>query len=312
MFSLAYFEISGVCNACCPWCQAGASERPDKDAFIPVKLFAEAIEYMLRHAIIGHETQVGLYNWGEPFLHPQLKEITTILSLADVQFGLSTNASVLTTFDEPDALRNLQRLSFSMCGFSQASYDRIQGLGFEAAKRNIATMIANFRDHGFREEAQLAFHVYRFNQREIGPAREFCEQYGIVFRPYYALLDGRDMMIEYLTNAMPPEQMTRATEDLELGYVPELVAQMPGGYVCPQYSRLTIDERCAVRTCCLTRPYDPERLGYLFDMTCDQINAARRQPGCEQCLKSGAAYWIHEASLHIAVHHRGTESTEGG
>ncbi|HUT03292.1 MAG TPA: hypothetical protein VM163_05315 [bacterium] len=297
MFDLVYFDISGKCNARCPWCQTGVlnlNKKPLKGGHIDVKTFARAIEYMLKMGIIGQSTLVDLYNWGEPFLNPQFKEIIHFMSTTNVQFGLSTNCSILITFDRPDLLVNLKRVLFSMCGFSQASYDRIHGFNFETVKRNIVTMVDNFRQCGFHQEASIPFHLYQFNLDEMRPAHEFGLKHEIGLYPYYALFNGFDMTMDYLCGSMPYKQLKKVSEELVLFYVQDLIAKMPEAYRCPQYDILTLDEHCNVLTCCFVEKYvEKFVLGSIFDLTLEEINASRMQPVCKKCISTGASYWVH-------------------
>ncbi len=299
MFDLVYFDISGKCNARCPWCQTGVlnlHKKPLKGGFIDVETFAAAIEYMLKMGIIGLSTQVDLYNWGEPFLNPQFKEIIRFMSTTNVQFGLSTNCSKLTTFEEPHLQTNLKRVLFSMCGFSQASYDRIHGFDFDTVRSNIVTMVHNFRECGFHQEACIPFHLYQFNLDEIRPAYQFGLEHQIGLYPYYALFNDFDMTMDYLCGTMPYEQLKEVSQELVLFYVKDYIANMPHNYRCPQYDILTLDEHCNVLTCCFVEKYAEEYvLGSIFDLTLEEINASRIQPICKRCLTTGASYWVHNA-----------------
>lgn len=90
---------------------------------------------MLSNDIINLNTNICLYNWGEPFLHPKFKEIIYYLSSLNLNIGLSTNASKPIYFEDSNALKNLRHMRFSMPGFSQESYDRMHSFDFEKIKK---------------------------------------------------------------------------------------------------------------------------------------------------------------------------------
>ncbi|MCS4454451.1 hypothetical protein JTT00_04835 [Clostridium botulinum] len=66
-----------------------------------------------------------------------------------MSFALSTNASKVILLDNNE-LKNLKYITFSMCGFSQKSYDKIHGFNFEQIKRNISEILDNFKKMGLR------------------------------------------------------------------------------------------------------------------------------------------------------------------
>jgi MoaA/NifB/PqqE/SkfB family radical SAM enzyme len=149
MFYYVNFEISGKCNANFEYCVSGkksisGSFQQKNSSFIDLERFKSAINYMLKNELIGTDSTVGLYNWGEPFLHPKFKEILSFLNMKGVNYALSTNASKLIEFENFD-LKNLKKITFSMPGFSQESYDLIHGFKFERIKSNIKKMLINYR-----------------------------------------------------------------------------------------------------------------------------------------------------------------------
>jgi len=74
-----YIEVSGKCNASCPYCAryrfedryAGVNMNPD--------LFLKIIRHLKQEKVISLGDQVGLINWGEPSLNPELNLILTHL-----------------------------------------------------------------------------------------------------------------------------------------------------------------------------------------------------------------------------------------
>jgi len=298
MFKQIYFEISGKCNGRCPWCHTGIRnlrQSPSRGSFIGPDKFARAIEYMLEEGIIGNNTLIVLLNWGEPFLNPSIKDIVHFLHEAHLSFRLSTNASTVVEFEGSDLMGGLELLRFSMPGFSQLSYDRIHGFNFEMIKSNITRILTNLRECGFRGEAQLAYHIYQFNQDELEPACQFASQHRINLLAYYAFLADFDVCMNYLSSKMPRELLERASRELVLSHVKDLVAQMPQDYQCPENSMLTLNEECDLLPCCFVgtdvRKYG---LGNLFGLSLEEIRSLKtHQPFCKDCLSTGACYLVH-------------------
>ena len=108
MFARVFFDIYGGCNAKCPWCQTGWATRqgkPVSSQAIAPNAFARSIDYMLSKEIIGPQTVLDLYNFAEPFLHPQFEDI---MGTEDTKPGLAATP-ILTTEDAGQDSRGRRR-----------------------------------------------------------------------------------------------------------------------------------------------------------------------------------------------------------
>ncbi len=291
MFNRIYFEISGICNAKCRWCPTGKSNlsKTSSGKFVDFDDFKRAIFYLRDNGFIGLNTQIALYNWGEPFLHSKFKEIMKFLNTENIKTVLSTNCSKAVLFEEDGILSNVQQIILSMPGFSQRSYDRIHGFNFKNILRNVLVMTRNFRSVGFKDRFILAFHIYQFNLNDILPAKEFAEQYQIQFMPSLANLNDMERQIQYLNNELEYDDLKQMTQDLFCFHLTdEAIAenrkQVPSDFVCPQYSLLNIDDDCNVITCC----GDNTRMDKVINVKADEVNDWRMNSrACTVCLKAG-------------------------
>ena len=210
-YSLVYFEISGVCNGKCPWCQT-ARLKP-RGSFVDPSEFGQALDRLLHLKLIGPESVINLFNWGEPFLHPNLNGVLRELSKRQLSFGLSTNASRFVSLD-PSVLGNMRHLTFSLPGFSQASYDRIHGFNFEAVLQTINKQLNELSAKRFRGTIVVNYHVYQFNIRELQLAARYFASRKICFKPNVAALADLDLMMAYLTNGMDRDCLCAVSRDL--------------------------------------------------------------------------------------------------
>lgn len=292
LFGRIYFEISGICNAKCYWCKTGYEnlQKANKGRFVDFEKFKETINYLLKNSFILHkDTEIALYNWGEPFLHPKFKDIIRFLHDKQLPVILSTNASRPVFFEEPDVLSNVRMIMFSMCGFSQESYDKIHGFEFQKIKNNIIDIITNFRKAGFNGRAILAFHVYQFNMNEVLPASQFSIENEIQFMPSFAFINDFDRGIKYLKNELDYEGLKRASQDLILfNFNTEKIKQRPQNFECGQYSKLVLDENCNVITCC----GDSTVMDSIFNVKNQDVNKWRKNynNACKICRKIGADF----------------------
>lgn len=295
MYQTVFFDISGICNARCPWCvQAERNDNILKNSkkFIDIGLFSNALERMLALELINKNTIINLFNWGEPLIHPKFPEIINELNKRDLIFGISTNASNIPDIN-PASMQNLNRFEISMSGFSQSSYDRIHGFKFNKIISNIDQLLKRLKRGGYKGTANLVFHIYQFNIHEICLAKEFCADRNLDLLPYTAHLNNLDKAFGYLNQTLSAEELRKISKDLLMYYVDDLVASRPKDYLCPQFDYLTLDESCQVLTCCGVAKGHPDySIGSLFDLSAKEIEEKKRnQSICIPCKNSGTDYW---------------------
>ncbi len=110
--------------------------------------------------------------------------------------------------------------------------------------------------------------------------------------------------MNYLSSKMPREQLERASRELVLSYVKDLIAQMPHDYKCPQHSMSTLDEECNLLPCCIVgTDVGKYGLGNLFDLSPEEIRSLKTyQPFCKGCLSTGACYLVHNPKVVKRTH----------
>lgn len=299
MFSAVNIEVSGKCNAKCTWCATGHLNRtktPYPDGMMSLELFKQIILHLEQEKLIAPgQTLINLYNWGEPYLNPELEEILQYLNGKGHFYAISTNASVFRPFTSHNVFRNLNEFKISMPGFSQASYDRIHQLNFEQIKKNIVACVDNLKAGGFTQQPEIMWHVYQFNRAEMAPAQDFAQQLDIQFRPYYAYINDLRRNIDYCTGAMPAEEMVRASRELSLYYYDEVLPKRPENHSCYQlYNVLSVDERGNLLLCCAAgKLTEGVILGSVLDMDSSAIIQAK-QPNalCRECQKCHMDYLV--------------------
>lgn len=294
-FKKATIEISNICNAQCKWCTTGRENREctEKANFMTSKEFVKGIDYMLKEGIIDATTEIELYNWGEPFLNPEINHILKEVVKRKLKYHLSTNGSKVVEFDD-EVIRNMDHLMFSLSGFSQETYGKIHGFDIEKIKMNILKIANQFRRLDCIDKVEINFHVYQFNIHEIDAAREFFENMGIRFVPRYAYFNDFELFNDYLTGDMELEVLREASKDMFLYYYDEAVKEVPKEYYCPQYDYLILDHQFNIVPCC--RLTTKENKGNLFNYTLDEIiNLKLNMDECRKCKETGQYYIVHEA-----------------
>lgn len=294
MYNSVYFEISGLCNAKCPWCVNGRGNlKPYPSRTIPTHEFQNAIDYLFKESLIDSNSLINLYNYGEPLLHPYLSEILQILVDNKLKYTISTNASKFIELD-PTVLKNLERFFISISGFSQNSYNKIHGFDFKKILENIDQWITQIG----REKIQVQYHVYQFNLDEIEAASAYFKQKCVNFFPYFAYFNDYQLSKSYLDHTLPQKMLEAASKELLLYYIEDQISGISDSYVCPQHSILTIDEYCNVLTCCVISKADPNySIGSLFLLSKHDIEQKKpNQDICIECIQKGISNWVNNAN----------------
>lgn len=301
MFQRISIDITGFCNAKCKWCVTGQKNRHQGCAqpqYMSFETFVKVYEHLYRTQVIGKNTEIMLYSWGEPFLNKDYVDIVEYLAEKDQIFSVSTNASIVQLVNKNDTYKNCCAFIFSMPGFSQASYDRIHGFNFEQIKKNIQKISINLREFGFKGNVLLSFHVYKFNIHEIDAAEQFAHSLKLEFNPYYPYFNGNSMTELYLEEKMPDEMQMMADEELYLSHVKELLRKRPENYRCFLESILSIDCDGNLVLCCASdngcTDYTWESI---FEICSFEQMKARRQEmlncdTCKKCRSLGIDYWM--------------------
>ena len=144
-FKNVYFEVAGICNARCRYCVTGAKSA-NPGGIMQADTFNATLHNLERVNLIDSRSVIELYNWGEVFLHPDLQSIIRIINDHGLRYAISTNGSIVPQIDEA-FVKNLVNVRFSMCGFSQRSYDRIHQLKFDRIRENIGPNQSPVYDH---------------------------------------------------------------------------------------------------------------------------------------------------------------------
>ena len=299
-FSEIYFDIVDYCNAKCPYCHSGANRlQQHSGRWIRPDIFKAVLAKLSDKRLIGTDTIIRLYNWGEPFLHPAINTLVDCLNGSGLKYALSTNGSIMPVIDK-DFVRNLDHIIFSMPGFSRQSYARINGLKFQDVLNNIHNITKGCRKSGLKGYFVIFYHVYKFNVDELKKCEYFADANGIIFRPYYAFLNHWWILQKFLQNKLPVIEHSRIENDLfGIENIKNKIRQSPKNYRCPQSDFLIIDAGGNIGVCCQLASDNKDYLcGNILEQEAAEIlrNRQNRQI-CKECIASGLAYYINNSFL---------------
>lgn len=279
-------EIMGSCNAKCKYCPSGAKNGRGG---IKTETFYEIVKKLCEYRIIGEESQIDLFWWGEPSLHPNLNEIIRITQEFKVQYVLSTNAAVYRKIEEEN-LHNIKRFVISMPGFSQDSYDRIHQFDFRTVVENIKRYTEDFKKAGKSDKIWVAYHVYQFNLDEIYRCYQFCYDLGISFNPGFAFPLLAKERIRYAKNELEPMRKEEMLKELVTVQLDKMIQKSNKESCIYQTRNFVVDEKANVFAC-LNLEHDASNLcGNLLRDPIDAIlGKVAKLSVCEECISCGVA-----------------------
>jgi molybdenum cofactor biosynthesis enzyme MoaA len=290
-FKKICFEVAGACNGRCRYCVTGA-KNANPGGFMEADAFDATLRNLERLHLIDSRTILDLFNWGELFLHPDLQSIIRVINDHNLRYSISTNASIVPPMDEAFA-KNLISIFFSMCGFSQQSYDRIHKFEFDRIRENISAIVSGLRSSGYKKRMQILFHVYRFNIDELRDCQRFANDLGISLAFYDAYVNDWWQLEAFVHKTLPDKKRREILDDLFIDEKPLLNA--PKRWRCPQWDLLVVDEHGKVPVCCNVPNNHPSYyLGAVEDGLAKRLLDRPNLPICKTCIESGIAYRVHQ------------------
>lgn len=304
IFKRIFIDITGFCNAKCKYCSTGRANRNGEfieKKYMSFDFFQKIYNFWSSNEIIIPDTEIMLFNWGEPLLNPDYNKIIEFLADKHQCYSVSTNASVVKYVEQKNAYEKCRSFVISMPRFSQQSYNRIHRFDFEKIKVNIKELVKEIKGKGFRGKPFIAYHVYQFNKNEITLADDFAKSIGAELHPYYAYFNGNSMMTKYLENTMELNVRKEAEEELVLSHVSDLIKQRPKNYRCFLEDVLCVDSYGKLSLCCASDLEDRcFGWGSIFDYTSiDKLREYRKEminsASCQQCRELGIDYWLENS-----------------
>lgn len=286
-------EISGLCNARCTYCPTGNGEKRPA-GFMSVDLFRRILDHL--HGLNLIASPIMPYNFGEPFIHPSINEILSLISDRGYYAHLSTNIQHLPRL-EPESLAAIGQLEISLSGMRQESYARGHGGNLAVVLRNIDKFLVMRSAAGSTCGVRMRWHRYRFNEDELEDARAFCAERDIEFMPYFAHVNDLAKVASYFREELPAEQRQRIDEDLFANHMEYVVQRFRRTETrdCNQFHDLTIDEQGWLLPCCAVHNQMPGvRLQPVLELSAREILAAKRSwDYCNTCMASGWAGYVN-------------------
>lgn len=173
-----WIDTNDVCNLKCPTCIRGVRGMVNSGSRLPLNHFRAIVE----KAVSEGYKRIGLFNWTEPFLNPDLPLYMEAIKASGLGAALSSNFSLRTIPHLEAVLRVTDHLIISVSGFEQDVYAVNHVAGeIELVKANLR-LAGELRSSG-RIATVIVLRLIRFayNHAEEPKLREFAAGLGIDF-----------------------------------------------------------------------------------------------------------------------------------
>lgn len=167
---VATLDVTNLCNLRCPYCPTGAK----RDAGRVERTMSLSVVDRLLDELGSYLISVNLFNWGEPFVNPQIAEIVERIHARGIFTQISSNLSVSRQSALLDAARGgLDYLMISTSGATQNVYAQYHRHGrLSVLLDNIRAIVDLKQKHRLRTPIiELKYLMFRHNAHEVEAAR---------------------------------------------------------------------------------------------------------------------------------------------
>jgi radical SAM protein with 4Fe4S-binding SPASM domain len=175
---VAQVEPANFCNLSCPLCLTVSETGARPAALLPLERFQKLIDELGDYLLL-----IVLWNWGEPFLNPDLLEMISYAKSRKIVLHSSTNGQV--RFDDGLAAKvvesGLDSLVFGIDGATQETYARYRKGGrLDVVQENIKTLVRAKKKLGSgTPRVTLRFVAMRQNEGELDQAYRMARELGV-------------------------------------------------------------------------------------------------------------------------------------
>lgn len=272
-------DIVDACNLRCVHCPRGVYYKKSTSTKMGPDFFKRLLDKMTSECTCQ---RVDLYNWSEPFLHPELDEFVKAVTRKNVACGLSSNLS----FNKPShleaVLMNSPSLIVSVSGFTQAIHERYhKGSNIENVKSNLK-FIANLRKtKGLSLHVRIHCLQFVDNQEDQLLWEQFCRDYEFIYHAIPACC----------SEVTTPETAARLL--IQPGFYRDSdgetkmhmnFSETPSFETCPLHNTIPINAYGDVYLCCIYWNRDEYRIGNFLDTPLAAIQEKRfLHRACSHC-----------------------------
>ncbi|UQZ91318.1 hypothetical protein C4J81_18650 (plasmid) [Deltaproteobacteria bacterium Smac51] len=289
-------EVAGVCNLRCPSCACGNSPRRAGDCLMKLGDCEKALDKIVREDPLAHN--ISLYNWGEPFLHPELPRIIEMCNDRGFETLLSSNLNIDRNLEEV-VKASPAWFKVSLSGYGP-SYERTHAGGrWETLLANLKKLAALREKHSPEMQVDVGYHVYTHNcLEERDQMRELVRSLGFTFRETLAFIFPLDILAAYVSGAPLPPKAEEVSKMLLLPLSEGLkMVQAEADVPCGDMDKIIVAWDMTVQPCCTWFAPGAYAADWKYESFLSapaaHFKKARTESGlCRSCMKMGLHHWL--------------------
>jgi MoaA/NifB/PqqE/SkfB family radical SAM enzyme len=274
--SICYVDVIDACHLRCATCVRGRRLMTND---VRQRMTMETFSRIVGKAKREGYPAIGLYNWSEPFLNPEIDRYVALVR----QAGLFCDISTTLSFRNREALiertmrAGLTTMIVSVSGARQSTHEiNHRGGNLEIVHANLEWIGRLTRDSGIRTRVELRFLTFGHNGAEAAEAAEQARRFGIDFLAVPAT--GNPFDADY--DGDSPADIDRRLNDFN-GSRPH----DREGHICPLImDTIAINVRGRALQCCATPGYESLEIGdYLTEDQDALLRKRYTHPICATC-----------------------------
>lgn len=294
-----YIDIVGSCNLACPSCPSGGTDR-NRGGKMDLDLFVNIVGKI---SLESPNTTIGLFNWTDPLVHPEVEKFIDIIHKFELSSFLSTNLNLVRDMDAL-VLSNPDRLRISLSGFTQEVYSIGHKTGdIEVVKNNMKALSEKIKEYNTDTKVEVYYHKYNYNMHEIDLMEDYAKSLGFYFFDDWAVYMPVERLVSYMEGDPYAEDKAFVDSKYALNVKQAMDATAPYRREdCHlKGSPITIDCRGNVALCCAVYDSTEFSVGsFLHTASADIEEAIDTHPYCEKCMSHGGH--IYSGSFAHKIH----------
>ena len=241
-------DTGNICNLKCPQCPTGLGLPGRKRRLMTFAEFKKIFDQLYEYALF-----VSLYNWGEPFLNPEVFRIISYVQKKNVGTIIGSNFTTVKEEDIDNILSSgLEHLVLSIDGASPETYSTYRRRGdFQKVIANVEKLVEKKRLLGKKLPlVRWQFLVNRFNEHEIEKAKEMGKALGVDAVTFYTRFKPTDFIFAF-GNQEIVEEIEEWLPRKHLEYRMDYSKPFPRKGLCKGlWQSITVNSDGGVSPCC--------------------------------------------------------------
>ena len=225
--STLFIEPTNACNLHCPTCPTGSGKMNRTKRMMRTYEFAGIIDQ-----VRGYVSRINLWNYGEPFLNPDVLDMIRDAASAGIRVRTSTNGEFFTTaaFCRGVVLSGLHSVIVCLDGADQVTLSKFRrGSSFHRILQGLRRLMKARRELGSpTPKVELQFILMRHNQHQRALIKDIAQELGVdVFSEKTVGIPFNDPQFEAMARQFLPDDLSLTRYRLDAGGRLVLDGQVP-------------------------------------------------------------------------------------